>query len=70
MYHVYCYVYSSILIVWNKVKKKISYLTVPDPDLEIRGGGGGKRSCGALDKGEAVSKRDFSSGPFPGSATA
>ena len=23
VYHVYCYVYSSILIVWNKVKKKI-----------------------------------------------
>ena len=68
MYHVYCYVYSSILIVWNKVKKKISYLTVPDPDLEIRGGG--ERSCGALDKGEAVSKKDFSSGPSPGCATA
>ena len=38
-------------------KKENSYLTVPDPDLEIRGG---ERSCGPLDKGEAVSKKDFS----------
>ena len=37
VYHVYCYVYSSILIVWNKVKMKIQN---PDPDLEIRGEGG------------------------------
>ena len=33
-------------------------------------GGGGKRSCGPSDKGEAVSKKDFSPGPSSGSATA
>ena len=39
-------------------KKENSYLTVPDPDLEIKGRR--ERSCGPLDKGEAVFKKDFS----------
>ena len=35
-------------------------LAVPDPDLEIRGGGGGGRSSRPLDSGERSPKKVFS----------
>ena len=41
------------------LRKQIRHGSVPDPDLEIRGGGGGGRSSRHLDKERAVSKRNF-----------